>query len=886
MLTLCLTGVTLTLPKSLTAIDLNTNSSTPPNTLQDAYLLLSAQQQTPSYIAFSANTPSLLLLASQQCWPEASYLLQEQQRWLELPSGEYWSVAETNTPNSAAVITEPEPSVAIPSENIEPQTPSVINTKAASPKKDKELLADVFKIASWGEHEPEHRAQLDELFSELLKRSERKPELMQQAQQKRELGKQAYKLGLECERRLKKNGYTIEFEEWFKKQTDLKDSISYYLTQKLKRWQKWNENKRQQFAANTTCQLAPISFDDHHPNSLRHLPTHHDWQILIDETGSEFDNSKHLHVHDTKLGRMVALAIPVNKVNLPALNNNFHATNESDATLDETIKTLLDNPVGIVGITVNDALLGKNSRWFSGIYLLMRLVLRLLPIQAQGKVEFFIEQRGGFDANMSLFPIQQLLETELQALDAERFKEVKISLQFANKNHHPANGYVDALAHLWAAGSANSKTRLKHSALRGHCLLEPQHDVIERSYAAIDQQHILSPKDWYALVSAVSDEPSSSLLHNVLAELGKHIQQQATIWQGYLDFVSQLLQHKNYHLLELKTALDWLANYTPKECALPRMLTLNWYMARLACANHLGQHDMPLLSQSLTLAQSLLNENAMEVCHLHLRIAVAATNQFEFDSAQDILDFWQAQDPRLMGLNNYGKYLSSLGQLAAFRGQTTQAISDFDRAISTFAQLSDPQEKRKQQRQTEIYRLIALTDNEGVSDHALQQALETFWQKPLSTIAKQLGQSDNNQRFEQHLLLRMMITRPALQQASYLENAPDWQFELAHPWPLIAAYRAVLLQPQQPLKASLWMHKAISACREAQGATLQWMGEVLALWVGQYGIQIPALPSTQLKQLQNLLPHAPWQSFDKLKNARDRTEAMQGLTACLPFNFH
>ena len=162
-----------------------------------------------------------------------------------------------------------------------------------------------------------HRAQLDELFSELLKRSERKPELMQQAQQKRELGKQAYKLGLECERRLKKNGYTIEFEEWFKKQTDLKDSISYYLTQKLKRWQKWNENKRQQFAANTTCQLASISFDDHHPNSLRHLPIHHDWQILIDETGSEFDNSKHLHVHDTKLGRMVALAIPVNKVNLP-----------------------------------------------------------------------------------------------------------------------------------------------------------------------------------------------------------------------------------------------------------------------------------------------------------------------------------------------------------------------------------------------------------------------------------------------------------------------------------------------------------------------------------------------------------------------------------------
>ncbi|HNG47180.1 MAG TPA: hypothetical protein PK633_06815 [Agitococcus sp.] len=885
MLTLCLAGITLSLPKSLTAINLHTTTS--PNTLKDAYLLLSAQQQTPSYIAFSANTPSLLLLASQQCWPDASYLLQENDRWLELPSGEYWSLSETNTPTNTTVITKSETSVATENENTEPQTPAALNITAVSPKKDKELLAEVFKFASWGEHESEHRAQLDELFSELLKRSERNPELMQNAQKQRNLGTQAYNKWIACERRLKSGGFSVEFETWFQGQIDnTNPAIAQYLKYKLKRWQTWSNNKRQQFAANTTCQLAPISFDDHHPNSLRHLPTHHHWQILIDETGSEFDNSKHLSVHDTKLGRMVALAIPVNKVNLPPLKNNFHATNESDAILDATIKTLLDNRVGIVGITVNDALLGKSSRWFSGIYLLMRMVLRLLPINGQGKVEFFIEQRSSFDANMSLFPIQQLLETELQALDAERFKHVSIALQFAHKNHHPANGYVDALAHLWAAGSANSKTRLKRSALRGHCLLEPQHDVIERSYAAIDQQHILSPKDWYVLVSAVSNEPSSSLLHNVLAELGKHIQQQTTIWQGYLAFVNQLLQHKNYHLLELKTALDWLANYTPKECALPPMLTLHWYMARLACANHLGQHDLPLLSQSLTLAQGLLDENAMEVCHLHLRIAVAATNQFEFDSAQDILDFWQSQDPRLMGLNNYGKYLSSLGQLAAFRGQNNQAISYFDQAIRTFDQLSDPQEKRKQQRQTEIYRLIALTDNEGVSDQALQQALEAFWQKPLASIATLLGRSDNDQRFEQHLLLRVMVTRPALQQDSYLETASDWQFEQTHPWPLIAAYRAVLLQTKQPIKASLWMHKAINTCREAQGATLQWMGEILALWVQQYGIQIDALPSKSLQQLQTQLPHAPWTSLEKLKNASNRSQAMQGLIACLPFNFH
>lgn len=82
------------------------------------------------------------------------------------------------------------------------------------------------------------------------------------------------------------------------------------------------------------------------------------------------------------------------------------------------------------------------------------------------------------------------------------------------------------------------------------------------------------------------------------------------------------------------------------------------------------------------------------------------------------------------------------------------------------------------------------------------------------------------------------------------------------------------------------MHKAINTCREAQGATLQWMGEILALWVQQYGIQIDALPSKSLQQLQTQLPHAPWTSLEKLKNASNRSQAIQGLIACLPFNFH
>ena len=94
------------------------------------------------------------------------------------------------------------------------------------------------------------------------------------------------------------------------------------------------------------------------------------------------------------------------------LTKGFYSVTETSQSIDEAVNNLLHAPVGILGITVKDTIAGELSNWFSNIYALVRLVMRLLPINNQQpcKVEFLIEQRGEFDGKVSLNAIQQLLQ--------------------------------------------------------------------------------------------------------------------------------------------------------------------------------------------------------------------------------------------------------------------------------------------------------------------------------------------------------------------------------------------------------------------------------------------------------------------------------------------
>ena len=106
----------------------------------------------------------------------------------------------------------------------------------------------------------------------------------------------------------------------------------------------------------------------HHPNSLRHLPAHSNWEIVIDETGMEFEQTEDLSINDHSLGRYVALAIPQGRAKLDKLPETFHAAEEKPELLDKVINNILSQPVGVLGITAKDPLSFNRPRWFSGVF--------------------------------------------------------------------------------------------------------------------------------------------------------------------------------------------------------------------------------------------------------------------------------------------------------------------------------------------------------------------------------------------------------------------------------------------------------------------------------------------------------------------------------------
>ena len=233
----------------------------------------------------------------------------------------------------------------------------------------------------------------------------------------------------------------------------------------------------------------------HHPNSLRHLPAHSNWEIVIDETGMEFEQAEDLSIDDYSLGRYVALAIPQGRAKLDKLPETFHAAEEKPELLDKVINNILSQSVGVLGITAKDPLSFNRPRWFSGVYRLLQLALRLLPLPNEGskQVHVFIEQRGGFNADTDLQVLKQLLLSELQSINETRFSQFDLSLEIAPKGKHPCLAHVDALAHCW--GGSSAKKRLAKAKFKGHCFLTPESGELERIYAALDGKTALPPHD-------------------------------------------------------------------------------------------------------------------------------------------------------------------------------------------------------------------------------------------------------------------------------------------------------------------------------------------------------------------------------------------------------
>ncbi|ART83434.1 hypothetical protein CBP31_13050 [Oceanisphaera profunda] len=846
------------------------------------------QQSSYTVIVGASQTPAVYWLAALQSWPKANVWywdgVEHQGQWQQLSAQTVYAAA------SGQLTTAQEQS---------PKTQSQpASNSQQSGDSDHVLLGKGFRFAAWGLSDKNNLQRLKDVEYQVSLQNN--PELSRKLVKAVAKGKHAFELWQQCEQQLKEQGDSVSFAAWYQalyqqQNNDIQRHLRIQLekTRNFRAKKQATQSTRVQYHSN----VRGPDLEPHHPNSMAHLAHQPCWEVLIDETGCEFGEAiSELAASDQKVGRMVALAVPGKQSILPPIALGYHATEVGHESNDAVVQSLLDAKVGILGFSVKDQNLPQAYSWFSAVHTLCRWVLRSLPIMAGQTVtvDFLIEERG--NSQQDLTAVSELLSAELAELDAQRFAKLTVNMRFIKKSEHPYNGYVDVVAHTWGSPAAASKDRLKKSAWLGHCLLRPDDETLSRLLLALEGI-ALNRHDWLALMSHTNQLPEHSLAGNMLHKLGAQIQQTPALWHSYVSEVSQQLDNKGYQLSQLVPALSWLQRYQPSNETLPPILELQWLSGKLAISNHQGQLDMATVERCFTLCSALKQEDARRVSEVLLRLSVSATNSFQFALAEQVLNFLSDIPQLAMGVRNYGKLLSSRGQVAAFQGEVTQAQVCFDEALACFSQLSDPQQARQEQQQTQIYKLFAQLDDRQLTDDQLTDVLTKICQqrldKDVAASLRSLAHSsqEDEQRWLHHVLLRAMCVRPALASkwlADYAAQAHQWQSGQYHPWPLINFYRAwLLLQLDQIAQAELYWQQAIDGCQQG-GTTLQWMGHVLATVAQSLGSKVACLSSENVTELQHKAPELPvgeLAQFVTLSSCSHQ-DRMHCLARCLPFNFH
>ena len=837
--------------------------------------------QSTDCILCLPDTPASLLGAAWQHFPESRFfIIQDKQQWLDGQTRQ-----SVNFNQVLSTFKQPEKkqqTAAAPPK----QTQTKQLSNPSNEMSDNALLFEIFKFAAWGLDNKDNREKVDEL---LYLAAQRGTELSNRAQKSKKQGERARLLAQELETLFKKGNQTA-LNDWFNEQQarpELSQRIKKHLTATLKKLNK-QKDKKKTFTSAQGCMVQTPQFTRHHPNSLRHLPVHSNWEIVIDETGTEFEQAEDLSIDDYSLGRYVALAIPQGRAKLDKLPETFHAAEEKPELLDKIINNILSQPVGVLGITAKDPLSFNRPRWFSGVYRLLQLALRLLPLPNEGskQVHVFIEQRSGFDADTDLQVLKQLLLSELQSIDEARFSQLLLSLEIAPKGKHPYLAHVDALAHCW--GGSSAKQRLTKAQFKGHCFLTPESGDLERIYAALDGKTALSPHDWFQAVCAMPGEPEHSLLREAMQQLGERCQTQPEIWQNYLQTVRQRLNEKDYRPQALDEILGWLQTYAPAENKLPPLLQLRFQAARLAADNHQGRMRLETVQNLLDLGDKLQHEAAPEVAQVYNRLAVAATNIYEFDYAQQILQHALKLPEIAVGRQQYGRLQSGMGQIHAFLGEHRAAASLFDQAIETFEKLSDPAAAQKDIRQTRLYQLHNALDA-GETWENIQPLATSVFSSDLDKVANKFSNSLND-RFTHHALLRLFAAHPqqtAFAQKIYLGNEAHWQSEVGHPWQLIHLWRGWLAHfAGNGFIAAEAFNLALN--EEADGPTLQWIALTTAVLAERLGLgkSSPYPIAAEAARLETEFPQAPHAALQALQKSEAQPEKLlAALKACLPFNF-
>lgn len=666
-----------------------------------------------------------------------------------------------------------------------------------------------------------------------------------------------------------------------------------------------------------TCTVKnPKFIDGHHPNSIRHLKPQVNWNIYIDETGNVYSKNDLATKEKPKDGKFVALVVPEEGelLNYELIPEKFHATQKEPSLehlqlLDDIINEVLSKKVGVFGMSYKDSV-NKQISWFNGICNFVEFILRLLPFQVatDNNVHFYIENWGTgdnrYDYQVDTTALSTFIADRLKSVSPTKYSNIKVHIQFVSKgyktnNCHIYNAYVDTLAHSWGGEDA-AQQRRKNAKFSGHCFLNIQDThAIERLYAIIDDPtKQLNARDWYEMMLVIADEPEHSIMRDYLTTIAEKCTKDDKLWLSYLHEVQSRLRYKDYRSKQLVEILNWLDNAKPTKATLPPMLKLQFLSAKLASQNHTGKADTAQIQEIIQLGSTLIDEDAQQVAHAYIRVATAYANAFEFEQMKKVLSQEIMQNKLAIGLSNYAKALSSLGQYYCFTHQPEQAIEHFKQSIECFEKLSDTEQAQKDKFQTETYLMWAyLRSGKPVRKElqnlfkvtkSLAECVETY-AKNENDEALDLKVSNKNYVFKHQVILRMLNQGHFNDlKESYLKHQEKWVTGKEHPWQSISFWRGMLLaekgEKEQAQKQFNHIFNEIKMA-EVEDVTLIWIYLVYSVAVRQLGFEFPDISEICYPMVKEKLNIEAYDKLAELRETKDINEIRQLVLQCLPFNY-
>ena len=507
------------------------------------------------------------------------------------------------------------------------------------------------------------------------------------------------------------------------------------------------------------------------------------WTVLIDETGENFEAGRQPGKKD---GRFVAVVLP-DGATLPPLPAAFHATTSDETTRDQVLQSLLSAGVGILGISLQDLPLAPGQRWVDGVLELVDWLLLLLPRSADGSLvlDVRVEARGAFVGGQDWTVAARDLVRQHGARDPQRIQGTQLTIKTYSKSQELRLGYADAVAHTWNAGSEATKARLAASQLRGRCLIEGDALRLRKLWRGFTHHSFPSPDEWAQIIADPSEADPGSICGLLSARLLEAVRDQPdgpATWNRYLLATLAHLESKAIDLQQLGRQIEWLDAAKPIFETLPVLVRHRWALARLAQTNHLG-HTLTMLNDEVAeLGALLVDERPPLVCEGDLHRAVRATNAFDFEGARAALKDWVTVDPRIPGLQMWGRVQSSLGQHAAFEGNHAEAIAYFDRALEAFGRLTDPRVVVGECRQTGTYRAIATMDSANVDAAQVRAAVESVvGELSVSALAALAADTREGSKWASYLVHRWALDYATGEEANALINVPQLKVSFSTP---------------------------------------------------------------------------------------------------------